>query len=956
MPAANRKSEDVAASLAEGDGLRFLRLALLIVAVGVSSYVVLLHFIAPEQYYRSVGSLLLLPVALIAFLLMQRGSVAAALHVLVFGVWAAVATAAMFAGGVRAPALAAYPLLIVMAGWLLGLRTGIVVAGLALAASALLALAESAGLLQSVQAAPAVLVWFVQAIVYATAAVLIALVLHRYEARYRQVRQLGDELAGRLGDLEARESELRLLTENIPALIFHGGRDLRCRFANRRHAEFFGFTPESAIGRHVSEILGEDAMPAIQPKLDAVLSGEPVHYRTARRSAADGEEHTLDIRFVPARDNAGDVVGFYALKLDVTAEVRAQQALAEQHAFREALMHAQSEAGLAMFIIESGRFTYANEAASRMLGYSPEELRALPSFLALVHPDDRERVAQNHRRRLTGEKFENNYRIAVVTKSGERREADLTAAPMSGESPRVLVILADATERKRVEDELLRSEQKFSRVFRSSPVPIALSRMADGTYLDVNEAFLRQFGWSREEVIGRKSTDLGIWPNPEEDRRAWLDAFGGAGRLEGYESRLRDKQGRFLPVLFSADTIELDGEPCLLVLSIDLTERKKAEAALQESEARLREAQRIGRIGNWELDPVRDAFTWSGEIENIYEIHVEQGAVSYADFLKSVPPDERQACDRRFGENVRAGRGGEFTYRLRMRDGRLKHVHVRYESRRSDDGRPAKVFGTTQDVTEQVLAREEVQRLNDELEARVAARTAELTAANRELESFAYSISHDLRAPLRGIDGFSHLLAEEYAERLDDTGRGYLERVRRAAQRMGTLIDDILELSRVTRQEMRRVRVDLSQLAAELLEERARSEPGRQVALSIAPECIAYGDPQLLRVLMQNLIENAWKYTRRTDPARIAFGTEKVSPGETAFFVRDNGVGFDMQYAGRLFTPFQRLHKPEEFEGTGIGLATVARIAHRHGGRIWVEASPNQGATFRFTLGQTGQM
>ncbi|MEZ5616340.1 MAG: PAS domain S-box protein [Rhodocyclaceae bacterium] len=927
---------------AEGDGLRFLRLALLIIAIGVSCYGLLLYIVAPEQYYRSVGPLLLLPVAVVALILLQRGCARAALRVLAFGVWAAVTIAAVFAGGVHAPVLATYPLLIVMAGWLLGLRTGILMAGLSLASSTLLALAESGGILLRVQDAPAVLVWLVQAIVYVTAAVLTALVLHRYDQRFRLVRQLGDALSGRVADLAAKEAELRLLAENIPAFIFHGGVDLRCRFANRRYAEFFGFTPQNVIGRHVSEILGEDAMPTLQPRLEAVLAGETVRYRTVRRSAADGEEHTLDITFVPERDEAGNVAGFYALKLDVTAEVRARQALTEQHAFQEALVRAQSEAGLAMFIIESGRFTYANEAACRMFGYSLEELRALPSFLDLTHPDDRERILQNHQRRLRGEKFENNYRIAVLTRAGERREADLTAAQMPGDPPRVLVILADATERKRIEDELLRSERKFSRVFQHSPIPISVTRMTDGRFIDVNEAWTRLFGWTRAQVVGRNSFDLGLWPNPE-DRQTWIATMQRPDQLASFETKLRDKDGRILSILFSSEMVELDDEPCLLALSIDLTEQKKAEAALVENEKRLREAQRSAHLGNWELDLASNAFAFSAEIGNIYEIQAERDAVTYEDFLGTLPRSEREDFNRQFGEVVRSGGKGEYSYRPRMRDGRIKHVHVRYETQRDELGKPLKVIGTTQDVTNLVIAEERfakifqasplpatitradtgrfvdvnpaavrfggwsrqemigltsvelnlwpdprqrqqaldtllrdgslrdleatyrkrsgelrdtlvsaevvelegarciltlihdvtdrrraeeaVRRLNDELEARVQSRTAELLAANKELESFAYSISHDLRAPLRGIDGFSHLLAEEYAERLDDTGRGYLERVRRAAQRMGELIDDILELSRVTRQDMRRVSVDLSQVAAEVIEERARVEP-----------------------------------------------------------------------------------------------------------------------------------
>lgn len=259
------------------------------------------------------------------------------------------------------------------------------------------------------------------------------------------------------------------------------------------------------------------------------------------------------------------------------------------------------------------------------------------------------------------------------------------------------------------------------------------------------------------------------------------------------------------------------------------------------------------------------------------------------------------------------------------------------------------LIASADDITEQHQARTEVQRLNASLEKRVQERTSELTAANRELESFAYSISHDLRAPLRGIDGFSHLLAEEYAGKLDAKGHGYLERVRHAAQHMGALIDDILEISRVTRLEMRRVSVDLGQIAAELLERHFHDRPEPRVECSLATDCKVQGDPQLLRMLMQNLIENALKYSRGKASPKVEFGQERID-GERVFFVRDNGVGFDMKYAGRLFTPFQRLHKPEEFEGNGIGLATVARIVRRHGGRVWAESVPDEHTTIRFTI------
>jgi PAS domain S-box-containing protein len=268
---------------------------------------------------------------------------------------------------------------------------------------------------------------------------------------------------------------------------------------------------------------------------------------------------------------------------------------------------------------------------------------------------------------------------------------------------------------------------------------------------------------------------------------------------------------------------------------------------------------------------------------------------------------------------------------------------------RNPHGEIAGVLGIRRDITERKRAEEEIRRLNALLEQRVSQRTAQLEATNKELEAFSYSVSHDLRAPLRAIDGFSQALIEDYQDRLDEPGRQHLARVRAGTQRMAGLIEDLLRLSRIARAEMRRGPVDLSALADAVVADLRRAEPQRRVEVAIQPGLSAEGDADLLRIVLVNLLSNAWKFTGRQPAARIELGAADAG-GERAFYVRDNGAGFDMAYAHKLFGAFQRLHATEEFPGTGIGLATVQRIVHRHGGRVWAEGALNRGATFHFTL------
>jgi PAS domain S-box-containing protein len=254
-----------------------------------------------------------------------------------------------------------------------------------------------------------------------------------------------------------------------------------------------------------------------------------------------------------------------------------------------------------------------------------------------------------------------------------------------------------------------------------------------------------------------------------------------------------------------------------------------------------------------------------------------------------------------------------------------------------------------EDVTERKEAQEELRRVNAELEHRVRERTAQLEASNKELEAFCYSVSHDLRAPLRAIDGFSQELLASHAGRIDDQGRHYLERIRAGSQRMARLIDELLQLSRLGRSDVQLQRVDLSGMAREVADELREREPGRDVTFVIEPGVSGLGDTRMLRLVLENLLGNAWKFTAKHPRATIAFGRAE-SDGGPAYVVRDDGAGFDMAFAGKLFGAFQRLHSDRDFPGTGIGLAIVQRVIHRHGGRVWGEGAVERGAAFSFTL------
>ena len=589
-----------------------------------------------------------------------------------------------------------------------------------------------------------------------------------------------------------------------------------------------------------------------------------------------------------------------------------------------------------------GRILWANQHARAMFGDELHD-RWLDDLLAEPARAARAALWEAYQAVLTPRA---NIRLRGVLR--DQAEVDLRLSLGHAHVDGALVLIASIRRDDEQAAELAALRARLDRLQRMvQHVPVSLYEAeATGSHapLFISEGIREQSGFSPGDLIG----DPMLWVDrlhsedraPMRDRRATLLETG----HHQQEYRFLHRDGSYRWLRDSTRVLYDDGgNPQRLVgCWTDVTDLKQAE---ETREAAVRRSQAL-------LDAIPDAMVRMNKDGEYLDFKAPRDVS-----LMPAPPVPGTRLQDRGRSSalvehvlgtirrvIETGQTAVMEYALEI-DGES----VYHETRVCKSG-PDETVSIVRDVTERVRAEQRIKELNQSLEAR----NRELEASNRELESFSYSVSHDLRAPLRAIDGFSQVLLEDCGDRLNDEAKHMLGRIRAASQRMGQLMDDLLDLARIARSSLRRERVDSSAVATEVAESLRVAYPDHRVELTIAPGMISSGDRALLRVLMESLLDNAWKYTSRRDPARVELGVIQQD-GTPVYFIRDNGVGFDMRYAHKLFGPFQRLHANSEFPGTGIGLATAARIVDLHDGRIWAEGAVDQGATFYFTLTPAGE-
>ena len=725
--------------------------------------------------------------------------------------------------------------------------------------------------------------------------------------------------------LRESEEKMRLVTDAMPALISYVDSNRYYRFNNQAYQEWFG---TKADGKRLDEVLGSTAYQAISKYVEEALRGETVHYQMEIPYQGRGTRF-VDATYIPDRTKDGNVRGFYALVQDLTEHKQAEE---EMRQWADAFEHCAH--GIAIDDPASNRIMVCNSAFALMHRSRIEEIVG-SSILSLYAPSEHGHLRQNVIRadQIGHARFES----IMIRRDGSTIPVQMDLVSVHGDDGELLYRVAtaqDIAERKKARKESADHASVLQHI-NDAVITSDANLFISGW----NAAAEQMYGWKAEEVIGKKGESILATEFFSTSREETIQGLRETGEFSAEVTQLRKNGSRFYVETRTVAIPDANGDITGFVsVNRDINERKQVEGQLERSNQKLNEI----------LTSIQDDFyVLDRDWKFVYASRLFTSKIGKEpeDFVgNNIWTMFPKHLGTIFEENLRAAMEKREVRRFEI-GGQYTRAWYRMTAFPSTEG--ITVLGV--DITDRKQAEEEVHRLNEKLEERVIERTAQLHAANKELEAFSYSVSHDLRAPLRAINGYTSILAEDYSSLLDEEGKRICNVISAEARRMGDLIDDLLSFSRLSRKELQKTKIDMKALAFSVLGELISEEQRQRIDFSVGKLPSAVGDPTLIHQVWINLLSNAVKFSSKRERAVIEVGMKR-SDGELIYCVRDNGAGFDIQYVDKLFGVFQRLHSEDEFEGTGVGLAIVQRIVQRHGGRVWAEGQVDKGATFYFAL------
>ena len=754
---------------------------------------------------------------------------------------------------------------------------------------------------------------------------------------------IGEALTQKKSEEALRISELRYraFIDASSDLVFMKDESFHYLISNKANSAFLGATEKNVIGHTDFDFLPDDAAKRCRASDQEVMGKK----RTVTTEESVGQKTYETIKFlVPLANGCSGIGGIIR---DISEQKTASEKVQRERTFFNKLIEAAPEG---IVILDTQRkILRVNTEFIKMFGFTPNEAIG-HSIDDLIIPPGKQEEAQTLSESLQKGK---SFQLETLRrkKDGSLLNVSITGAPIriAGELEGLFAIYRDISERKQAEKSLEQSEDKFRSFFEFSPLGKSIADI-DGT-VHVNSAFAEMLGYSVEELESINWREL---THPEDIKKTedFLEPIVSGKTMKGIiEKRYLHKNGKVLWTRgITALLRNADGTPRFFITSVEnITERKRLDDELRETNDYLNKLIDSANAPIIVWDSQFRITRFNHAFENLTGMKAEE--IRGKDIGLLFPEDKKEEYRRNIQQTIKRERWSSVEIPIKDRDG-ATHI-VLWSSATilgSDRETVIATIAQGQDITDLKQAEAELNALNAKLEERVLRRTNELQAANMELESFSYSVSHDLRAPLRSISGFSEIFLAEYGERIPEKGREYLERVQHSAVRMGKLIEDLLQLSRLNKHPLSMEMTDLTALATEVANELVAENPQRDVCMNIEQGMKTFVDPHLMQIVLTNLLGNAWKFTSKREHAQISFGTLKDPQHGPAFFVRDNGVGFDNAYKDKLFTAFQRLHSDKDFSGTGIGLATIARIVRRHGGEVWAEGEVDKGATFCFSI------